>query len=861
MPTRTLRTALLLITIIALAPALFAAPATQPAATQPTATAPASRPGTVNLPFEPMPDGFVGMWTMQGMGGMKTPTTMPALARSDRAVLWHDTNTGYLSALLFDESGGTGTGFDTLHVDLEGQEDFTGQVTTYKPLESDVSKDTPHKKFDMVFHGVRVLRSGPARPEPVCRITFKGWRTAEAEPDATLSFGGRIYPQYWARGTILLDGKPLQAAVIDENRNGRFTDRVGLDPKAPEGGPSRGDYLVLGLDGEQELQPESGRPDQPQGSVRLGVTKYLVLNSGTYEMNIEQSSSGLHLDLTPVKIPAGKVEFSDRMPSNRLMLIGIRTCAYLIDPPEEVALPVDIYDVSGFGGPPYPVEPEEGLTVGPPFDPPKTLAVTVLQPDGKPAAAAEYTVLKGSNWANVTNGGFEKRYGADIRKAGPDGTLTMRSDLKDCLLVVLHETGWKEASRESLEAAPRITLQPWGRIEGTVLVNDKPGAGERIDLTYHRIFRQNGPNVMYDSQTIANEAGKFVIERAVPGQGSIGRTKSSGNRRRTVSSTLISVNAGKTVTVKIGGAGRNIIGRITASDEAQARLRAADLDGSLQENRGHKDISYITPPKDWLDMTAQQQRQWRQQWIESHPEAKKLADNPPRHYTVQTEPDGRFTIEDVRPGTYELSLSANEPVPGQADAVTPFAQFEQEVVVPELPESLSGVSMDLGSLSITTFKPVTASDPAPEMTMTDIHGKPLKLADLRGKYVLLDFRPPTNAASWLDDLKALHKPIARADRIVLITIYPGRMPEDFPAYAAQKGLTWPQVFTDDWTLFHNFDMPSQGSMFLIDPAGRILAWQDTIEQIKPLVAKALAGEPLAVQSAPASEPTQATKGQ
>lgn len=115
--------------------------------------------------------------------------------------------------------------------------------------------------------------------------------------------------------------------------------------------------------------------------------------------------------------------------------------------------------------------------------------------------------------------------------------------------------------------------------------------------------------------------------------------------------------------------------------------------------------------------------------------------------------------------------------------------------------------------------------PAPNVTVTDLAGAPLRLADLRGKYVLVDFWATTIAPSTaelprLQSLYTRFKP--KGLEIVAVSLDESRgVVEDF---VRARGLNWKQVHnaTCNGDLVEAFGVRNIPASFLIDPTGRVV---------------------------------------
>jgi peroxiredoxin len=137
---------------------------------------------------------------------------------------------------------------------------------------------------------------------------------------------------------------------------------------------------------------------------------------------------------------------------------------------------------------------------------------------------------------------------------------------------------------------------------------------------------------------------------------------------------------------------------------------------------------------------------------------------------------------------------------------------------------------------------------APEIRVLDLEGRPLDLAELRGKVVLLNFW-----ASWckpceaeMADLQALHTEQA-ARGFTVVGLNEGEEPGRAAAFLQAKGITFPTVLDLDMAVTRRYQVFGLPNTFLIDANGVI---QDRtvgplmLEQMRARVLKVLAGQTL-----------------
>ncbi len=213
-----------------------------------------------------------------------------------------------------------------------------------------------------------------------------------------------------------------------------------------------------------------------------------------------------------------------------------------------------------------------------------------------------------------------------------------------------------------------------------------------------------------------------------------------------------------------------------------------------------------------------------------------------RPQPVLLDPRGFFKVENVAPGPHLLSAQILA-APQQGGAL--IATLNQAIDVPVAPASGAGAPIDLGTVEASARHDLAAGDNAPDFNVKSLDGPNLKLADFKGKYVLLDFW-----ATWcgpcvgeVPNLKAAYDAFGQDPRLVMISLSLDQDPAAPKAFVRKNAVKWRQGFLGDWshaTLPNDYGVQGIPAIFLIGPDGKIIEHDLRGQAISDALKKALA---------------------
>jgi hypothetical protein len=434
---------------------------------------------------------------------------------------------------------------------------------------------------------------------------------------------------------------------------------------------------------------------------------------------------------------------------------------------------------------------------------------TVKLPDGKPAAGVqvalltgEYTMLKNTQLSGVG----PNRVLKNIVRTDAGGKFALPAAY-GTEIVAVNPQGYAEAKLDEFSGSFALTLQPWGRIEGTVRNGRQPAANQWVMVT----AAQAGGNMQlqYDFEsyrTLTDDRGRFVLTNVPPGKRLLVRLYSMASNRGWSWSHIqpLEVKSGEVTHAEYGGGGQAIVGKVAPSDSARI----------VDWNFGFHNFGTRMPKPAAPFKTAEEAEAWN-----NSPEVKQASAHH-RYYAVQFNADGAFRIEDVPPGKYDLRLQFNEPGPQNFMPGPLIGSLTREVEVPEMPNGLVDEPLDLGKLDLVVRQEAKLDALAPDFSVT--------------------WCGPCVAE--LPHLEDTWRAFGANTNFVMVSLSldnDAKTPRDF---VKQRGFKWRQGFLGEWSktkLPDQYGVQGIPSLFLIGPDGRFLAKDMRGPAIREAVEKAL----------------------
>ena len=469
----------------------------------------------------------------------------------------------------------------------------------------------------------------------------------------------------------------------------------------------------------------------------------------------------------------------------------------------------------------------------------KSISGEVVDADGKPVKQAKVMLLLQRSRAQVLNNRPDGR--EPNRTTGADGKFEFDPQNEQYGVAVFADEGYALATREEMEKSEKMVLTKWATIEGDVVVGTQPAAKSTVSIDYWDLKFADPNKAAYSSpyllqyhQVQADENGRFVADRVMAGKVTIHRQVGIGkNRFGYAGQQVITLKAGETVKMKIGGTGRPVVGRVELPQEMQKDgfvVRVSELRVNADMPRR------LQPPAEIRKASAEAQNKWEEEWKQSEEgKAYELAmekeREKPRFYPAVVQTDGRFRADEVPAGNYELVIALGNAPASDRDAMEEkvAAYCMVNVTVPEISGGMSEEPLEIGTFKLGNWKNIKVGDVAPGFAIKTLDGKDLKLEDFRGSYVALDFW-----ATWckpcveeIPELKAVWEAYGKNPKYAMIGLSLDEDVKTLEEFVKEESMGWTHAFLgagkDLDEVSKAYGVQGIPNVWLIGPDGKVIA--------------------------------------
>jgi hypothetical protein len=323
-----------------------------------------------------------------------------------------------------------------------------------------------------------------------------------------------------------------------------------------------------------------------------------------------------------------------------------------------------------------------------------------------------------------------------------------------------------------LARSQTVRLAAWGRITGTAKIGKEPAAAMRLGLL-RPAEPGEGRLGVYEStrgnSTQADAAGRFEFKYVRPGERWVTlmlpvQAPWHSNYE------LVTIESGKATNVTVGGTGRAVVGRTSKVDGVVWAIRRNTFyDASLQPdpNSPRNVIAGLFGGR-------------------KHDPMQRLS------YQFIMNPDGSFRADDIPAGRYILSIRS---LHSDGEYARDVATHDSTITVPPMSDGRSHEPLDLGELKLTEQKYLEPGDAAPLFEAATLDGGRFRLADQKGKVVLMYFWSSGNrlgvggiADDTVANIRAAQKDHAGDQRLVIVGMNFDPRPATAKTFAAAHDL-------------------------------------------------------------------------
>jgi thiol-disulfide isomerase/thioredoxin/uncharacterized GH25 family protein len=460
----------------------------------------------------------------------------------------------------------------------------------------------------------------------------------------------------------------------------------------------------------------------------------------------------------------------------------------------------------------------------------------VVTDDGRPVAGAR--VFVGSYSQHLDLEDVDEAFGGrqskpfvstdpsnDFVMADEQGNFEIAHQPERYTIAVLAPDYYGDAERGLSELPGEIKVRRWAKLRGRLLQSGKPVTKWTVRLSAIRELGGDAPRGHFVLHAKTSEDGSFEFARVPPipchVEGSI--HWSSEGPLSSSQSLPLHPAPGESISVSLGEGGTEISGQLALDPAAPAGFDYHfGLNYLVARRPG------ITPPPAIAAYGFDGSQGWNDAWTNSLEGTAFL--NTLDHFYVKPDPDGGFRVSGVPPGEYDLAFKLYGSTEGCL--THPVGQLVLRVSVPK-----GEAKLDLGTVKVPALPALKVGDPAPDAEFLMMDGTKQKLAELRGKYVLIDFW-----ASWcgtcvarIGEVEKLRESLMSRPELIVIGANLDHDPARAKEFLSAHKLPWKHALLGDWS---STDIPKQFAVssiptyVLVDPNGRVAANSFSLDEIR-----------------------------
>ena len=328
--------------------------------------------------------------------------------------------------------------------------------------------------------------------------------------------------------------------------------------------------------------------------------------------------------------------------------------------------------------------PEVGLDVS--LRPAASTTITVVTPDGRPAAGAAIVLVPADGHARLNGVGFDalNSRGSLIVTTDTRGQFKLPADDSLVRIVAAHPNGFGAVAPGDLNAGNATwQLLPWGRIEGKWLSSGKPAVGNEVLLE-----NPEGPSGLVEfefstSRKQTDSDGRFAYEHVPPGTVRLVRLirSAGGNAWGQGRKTEVEVHPGEVSPVTFGVGGYVVSARLV-------------LPAGVNSSQRWNFIGVIQTPTPEIPAEVKGNPEAMRRWWQD-PERQQLMRSM-KVFSMTAAPDGTIRGEEVEPGTFVLNCGAYL-LDSAGKPSTRLVAPTQPITIPDSPTS---GTLDIGIITL-----------------------------------------------------------------------------------------------------------------------------------------------------------------